>query len=116
MLRRFESFIDPYRPVPLEQPPNHWVKFFWHFVRQVWGGFAAILVVGFAAGAIELSLFAFLGQLVDLARAAETPEKFFSEHGNTLIWMGAVAMLVRPVVFALHAITINQVISPNFTH
>jgi ATP-binding cassette subfamily B multidrug efflux pump len=116
MLRWFESIIDPYRAVALEQPPNHWVKFFWHFVRQVWTGFAVILVVGFAAGAVELSLFAFLGQLVDLARASETPEKFISEHGNTLIWMAVVAMILRPIVFALHAISVNQIISPNFTH
>ena len=116
MFRWFETFIDPYRPVALEEPPNQWVKFFWHFVRQVWPSFAAIVVMGFLAGAIELSLFAFLGQLVDLARAAETPEKFFSEHGSTLIWMAVIAMVLRPIVFALHAITINQIIAANFTH
>jgi ATP-binding cassette subfamily B multidrug efflux pump len=116
MFRLIETFIDPYRPVALEQPPNHWVKFFWYYVRQVWPGFAAVLVVGCAAGAIELSLFAFLGQLVDLARAAETPDKFFADHGNTLIWMAVVAMILRPIVFAMHAMSINQIISPNFTH
>ena len=116
MFRWFETFIDPYRPVALEQPPNQWVKFFWHFVRQVWPGFTAIVVVGFLAGAIELSLFAFLGQLVDLARASETPDAFFSEHGPHLIWMAVVAMILRPMVFALHAVTINQVIAANFTH
>jgi ATP-binding cassette, subfamily B, multidrug efflux pump len=116
MFRWFESLIDPYRPVALEQPPDQWVKFFWHYVRQIWPAFAAILVVGFVAGAIELSLFAFLGQLVDLARAAQTPEKFFAEHGTTLIWMAVVAMVLRPIVFTLHAMTINQIIVANFTN
>jgi ATP-binding cassette, subfamily B, multidrug efflux pump len=116
MLSWFESFIDPYRSVPLEKPPEQWMRFFWHYVRQVWPGFCAILVVGCFAGAIELSLFAFLGNLVDLMRAAETPSAFFAEHGTRLALMGFVALILRPVVFMLHAITINQVISANFTN
>jgi ATP-binding cassette, subfamily B, multidrug efflux pump len=116
MLRWFESFIDPYRSVPLEQPPDHWVRFFWHYVRQVWPGFAAILAVGCVGGIIELSLFAFLGQLVDLMGAAASPSAFFAEHGVTLAWMGFVALVLRPIVFMLHAITINQVIAANFTN
>jgi ATP-binding cassette subfamily B multidrug efflux pump len=116
MLRWFESFIDPYRSVPLEQPPAQWMRFFWHYVRQVWPGFGAILVVGCFAGVIELSLFAFLGQLVDLMRAAETPAAFFAEHGRLLAFMGFVALVLRPVVFMLHAMTVNQIIAANFTN
>src|SRR5688572_29305898 len=116
MLRWFESFIDPYRSVPLEQPPEQWMRFFWHYVRQVWPGFAAILVVGFLAGAVELSLFAFLGQLVDLMKSADSPAAFFSGHGQLLLWMGFVALILRPIVFFLHAVTINQVIAANFTN
>jgi ATP-binding cassette, subfamily B, multidrug efflux pump len=116
MLRWFESFIDPYRSVPLEKPPEQWMRFFWHYVRQVWPGFAAILVVGFLAGAVELSLFAFLGQLVDLMKSAESPTAFFTSHGQLLLWMGFVALILRPIVFFLHAVTINQVIAANFTN
>ena len=116
MLRWFESFIDPYRSVPIEQPPEQWMQFFWHYVRQVWPGFGAILVVGCFAGAIELSLFAFLGQLVDLMRSAQTPAAFLAEHGTLLAWMGFVALVLRPIVFMLHAVTINQIIAANFTN
>jgi ATP-binding cassette, subfamily B, multidrug efflux pump len=116
MLRWFESFIDPYRSVPLVQPPEQWTRFFWHYVRQVWPGFLAILVVGAMAGAVELSLFAFLGQLVDLMKAADSPTAFFASHGQLLIWMGVVALIFRPIVFFLHAVTINQVIAANFTN
>jgi ATP-binding cassette subfamily B multidrug efflux pump len=116
MLRWFESFIDPYRSVPLEQPPQQWMRFFWYYVRQVWPGFGAILVVGCFAGVIELSLFAFLGQLVDLMRGAESPSAFMAEHGLLLAWMGVVALILRPIVFMLHAVTINQVIAANFTN
>lgn len=116
MLRWFESFIDPYKASVIQQPPERLGAFYWHFLRQVWPAFAVIAVVGFAAGGVELALFAFLGQLVDLAKASATPADFFRDHGQTLIIMAAVALLVRPVVFALHAVAINQVVVPNFTH
>ncbi|NJM35462.1 MAG: ABC transporter ATP-binding protein [Rhodomicrobium sp.] len=116
MLSWFESLIDPFRPAPLEQPPAHWLRFFWHYVRQVWPAFAAVLVIGFFGGLIEVALFAFLGELVDLARTATTPEDFFTQHGDKLIWMAVIALLIRPVVFAMHIVVINQVINANFTN
>ncbi len=114
MFSWFETRIDPFRPDSLEQPPAHWLLFFWHYIRQVWPSFLAVLVFGLAGGIIEISLFAFLGQLVDLARAAKTPADFFAEHGNRLLWMGAVAMIIRPVVFAFHSICVHQMINANF--
>jgi ATP-binding cassette subfamily B multidrug efflux pump len=114
MLSWFESRIDPFRPASLEQPPASVLGFFWHFIRQVWGGFAFILLMGFFVGVIEVSLFAFVGELVDLARASASPSDFFAQHGPTLIWMGVVALLLRPIAIALHIIAINQVINANF--
>jgi len=116
MFRWFESLIDPFTPTTLEQPPAERAKFFWHYVRQAWPAFVGVLIAGFFGGIIELSLFAFLGQLVDLARTAATPADFFAEHGNKLIWMAIIALLARPIVFALHILMINQVIAANFTN
>jgi ATP-binding cassette subfamily B multidrug efflux pump len=116
MFSWFESLIDPFRPHRFEQPPAEWLRFFWHYVRQVWPRFVAILVLGLVGGIVELSLFAFLGRLVDLARAAESPGAFFAEHRNTLIFMAAIAFLIRPVVFSLHIIFVNQVINANLTN
>jgi ATP-binding cassette subfamily B multidrug efflux pump len=116
MFTWFESFIDPFQPASLEQPPATRLRFFWYYVRQVWPAFVGVMVAGFFSGIIELSLFAFLGQVVDLARAAATPADFFAQHGTRLIWMGVVALLVRPVVYALHIMMINQVVAANFTN
>ncbi|WP_088345209.1 MULTISPECIES: ABC transporter ATP-binding protein [Rhodomicrobium] len=116
MFSWFETRIDPVRPSSLETPPAHWTQFFWHFVRQVWPGFLAILSMGFFVGIIEVSLFAFLGQLVDLAKAAPTPADFFSQQGGTLLWMAFIALVLRPIFAAFHIIAINQVINANFTN
>jgi ATP-binding cassette, subfamily B, multidrug efflux pump len=116
MFSWFETFIDPFRPASLEQPPSSWLKFFWHYVRQVWPAFVAALIFGFFGGIIEVALFAFLGELVDLARTAASPADFFAEHGRRMIWMAAITLLARPLVFALHVLMINQVINANFTN
>ncbi|MEJ2124863.1 MAG: ABC transporter ATP-binding protein, partial [Alphaproteobacteria bacterium] len=116
MLRWFESFIDPYKHNIIEQPPERLAPFFWYFLRQAWGAFAILIVMGFAAGAVELALFAFLGQLVDLAKSSASPEIFFRDHSGLLLTMAAVAAIARPLLFGLHAIIVNQVVIGNFTH
>lgn len=116
MLRWFESFIDPYKHEIIEQPPERLGAFFWYFLRQAWGAFALLIVMGFAAGGVELALFAFLGQLVDLARVSTSPANFFHDHSGLLLSMAAVAAIVRPLLFGLHAAIVNQVVIGNFTH
>jgi ATP-binding cassette subfamily B multidrug efflux pump len=116
MLRWFESFINPYKHEKIEQPPERLASFYWYFLRQAWGAFAVLIVMGFAAGGVELALFAFLGQLVDLAKASASPANFFYDHGMLLLSMAAVAAIVRPLLFGLHAAIINQVVVGNFTH
>ena len=116
MFRWFEQLIDPFRDMTGDRPPERLVAFYLHYVRQAWRAFAAILVVGFLAAMVEVSLFAFLGELVDLMKVAESPEAFFQEHGTLLIWMAFVALIARPVIFTLHNMFINQTVVPSFTN
>ncbi len=114
MFRWFETLIDPYKPYDITQPPGTLTAFYWHYVREVWPAFAAIMVFGLIAALIEVSLFTFLGELVDLAKNAESPEKFLSDHWALLLWMATVAVVLRPIAFGLHAIFINQTVNANF--
>ncbi len=116
MLRRFESLIDPYRLQTIEQPPEGLLRFYVHFVKQVWPFFIAILAAGFFGGLIEVALFAFLGKLVDMAKAAASPAHFFAEHGATLLVMAFVTLIARPFVVLAHSITMHQMVIPDFTH
>jgi ATP-binding cassette subfamily B multidrug efflux pump len=115
MFTWFEKLIDPFRPHSLDQPPAQWVQFFIFYVRQVWPVFGFILIFGLINGMIELSLFAFLGKLVDMARTALSPAAFFADNATLLIAMAAVALIVRPITSALHLIAVNQVVNANFT-
>ena len=115
MFRWFETRIDPFQAFDEGQPPGKLLPFIWHYTVQVWPAFAAVLVIGLFAALIEVSLFAFLGKLVDLMQSATSPSSFFSDHGTLLMWMAFVAVVLRPVLFSLHVLVVNQVIIANVT-
>ncbi len=116
MFRWFEKHIDPFDPGPETRPPEGLLPFYWHYLKPVWPYFVVLLVIGFVGSLIEVSLFAYIGSLVDLMKDAATPTAFFAEHGWLLIWMASVALVWRPVVFAVSDLVKNQMISPPFTN
>ncbi|MFC3609241.1 ABC transporter ATP-binding protein [Stutzerimonas tarimensis] len=115
LFRRFENIIDPFREGPAPRPGQGIVRFYLHYLRQVWPVMLALLVVGFFTALVEVALFEFLGRLIDMVN--QTPaEAFFASHGRELLWMAAVALLIRPLVFTLHDLLIHQTLSPSLTN
>ncbi|URF06006.1 ABC transporter ATP-binding protein/permease [Cupriavidus campinensis] len=101
--------------MPDTQPPASIWRFYAYFLREVRGVLFALLVVGLIAALIEVSLFSFLGRIVDLAKGAPDGQ-FFARHQNELLWMAAVALLLRPLFFGLHDVLLHQVINPNLAN
>jgi ATP-binding cassette subfamily B multidrug efflux pump len=116
MLRWIERRISPFKQAEVSRPPERLTHFFWFFCRQIWGTLLVVIILGFFAAIIEVSLFAFVGQIVDMARESESPESFFAEHGRMLLLMAVVAVLVRPITFFTHMMIINQSLMPSFTN
>jgi len=114
-IRRLERLIDPFRHMPDTQPPGGIWQFYAYFLREVRGVLAALLVVGLIGALIEVALFSFLGRLVDLAKDAPDGQ-FFSRHGRELLWMAAVALVLRPLCFGLHDVLVHQVINPSLAN
>ena len=115
MLRWFETHIEAFPEAPPVKPPATLLAFYRHFIEPVWPAFAVLLVVGLVGSLVEVSLFAFLGRLVDLMKDAESPEIFFRDHGVLLAWMALVALVARPVLSLLHDLVKNQVIAGPLT-
>ncbi|MDX2309215.1 MAG: ABC transporter ATP-binding protein [Hyphomicrobium sp.] len=115
MFRWFEHKIDPFSGSGNVRPPSELGAFYWHFVRQAWPGFVALLVVGFIGAVIEASLFAFVGSLVDMMRAAKSPSTFIEDHWGTLTAMAVVAAVIRPLVSFVHDLIKHQMIGGAFT-
>jgi ATP-binding cassette subfamily B multidrug efflux pump len=72
-------------------------------------------VVGFGVALVEVSLFGFIGSIVDMAKGAPVAD-FFHLHGNELLWMGFVALIARPILIGAHDLLVNQAIVPNLTN
>lgn len=116
LFRRFESLIDVFKASPDVAPPAGMLRFYGHYLKQVWPLMLAVLVIGFFAALIEVALFAFLGQLIDMAQASTDASSFFSEHQSELLWMLLVALVIRPVVFGLHNLLTHQAVNPGLTN
>ena len=116
MFRWFETRIPAFPEDPPVRPPDTLWAFYWYFVRPVWPVFIVLLVFGCLGALIEVSLMAFVGNLVDLMKASATPANFMAEHKWLLIWMAFTAIVARPVVSTLHDLTKNQIIAGPFTN
>lgn len=115
IFRLFESFIDPFREAPIKAPPSGLLAFYLYYLRQVWPVLLALLIVGFFAALVEVSLFSFLGQLIDLVQQS-SPTEFFTRHRMQLLGMALVVLVVRPLLFNLHNLLVHQSVSPGLTN
>jgi ATP-binding cassette subfamily B multidrug efflux pump len=116
MFSWFEKHIDPFDRGDEAEPPRTLAAFYWHYASQAWVVFAVLIVTGLVGALIEVSLFAYIGSLVDLMKNAGTPARFFEDHGGLLLWMAFVALIARPVVFGVHDMLKNQTISGPLTN
>ena len=110
-----ETRIDALQDNGVRQPPDTLVAFYWFFIVQAWPWFVALLIAGFIAALIEVALFAFIAQIVDLMRAAPDAQTFVADHQVTLIAMAVTAALIRPIVYFAHALIKHQIIGGQFT-
>lgn len=117
ILRRFETWIDPFRSRANLQPPRSTLGFIWFYISQARMPFIAMLVLGGTSAAIEAALFWFVGRLVDILGSI-TPgagwNGLLAAHGGELFGMLALIGLVRFVVAFLIALVDQQVITPGF--
>ena len=66
MFRFFETLIDPFRAHDPRMPPPTLAGFYWHYVREVWPVLAALMGIGLVISLIEVSIFRFVGAIVDM--------------------------------------------------
>ncbi|KRE89338.1 multidrug ABC transporter ATP-binding protein [Frateuria sp. Soil773] len=115
IFRWFESLIDAFKEPVDGMPPKPVLRFYAFYLRQVWPVFAAAIVVGFFVAIVEVSLFGFVGSIVDMTKGMPAAG-FFRQHGNELLWMGFVVLILRPLTIGTHDMLVNQAIVPSLTN
>lgn len=113
MYRFFEKLINPFPPEHPRQPPKGLVEFCIYYTRGIFpllflmGGLTATISI------MEVTLFGFLGQLVDWL-STKTPESLWEDEGTTLIMLGIIVLFVIPCTVLMHSIVIHQALLGNY--
>ncbi len=115
IFRFFERLIDPFRAHDPSMPPPTLGGFYWHYTKQVWPVLVALMFVGFFVSLIEVSIFRYAGNLVDMLKAT-TPERMLADYGWTFAWMAFVVIVARPFFNILHDLLVQQSLAPSFTN
>ncbi|MCQ0986660.1 ABC transporter ATP-binding protein [Jiella marina] len=114
MFSRFEKLVDAFPERELKAPPpSTLLAFIWFFVKPLWPLLLVMAVLSATISAIEVSLFAFLGNVVDWF-GDTPPERFLEERGFQLLLMGVVILLVLPGVQLIDGLVNFQGVFGNF--
>jgi len=98
MFRWFETRVDPFQPYDDkgEMPPTL-AKFFLQMIWPVRWVIVMALVFGGAVALLEMLMFRYVQRLIDMMQET-TPADLWAAHGTEILVMGAVVLLLRPVV------------------
>ena len=113
LFRWFEGRIDPFPEQLPEQPPATLWPFVWHFSRPIWRWLVLIAFFSSLIAVFEVTLFAFLGDVVDWLAAADRATFLETEFWQ-LVWMGAVILLILPVLTLIDSLLLHQSVIGNF--
>lgn len=111
--RWLETRLEPFPSAPAVKPPSDFRGFVLHYSWPVRWLILATSLLAAAVALIEVSLFAFLGRLVDWL-AHTDPKTVFSEHGWFFASMSVVVLIVIPVLKFFYEAVLHQGIMGNF--
>jgi ATP-binding cassette subfamily B multidrug efflux pump len=109
----FETRLDPYPKGEPEQPPKTLLAFCLHYSRGAKRWLAAMTVLAAAIALGEISLFGFMGSIVDWLGTADKAT-FLQNEGWKLWAMGAFLLIALPVMQLLGSHIIHQTLIGNF--
>ncbi|GGB34833.1 multidrug ABC transporter ATP-binding protein [Roseibium aquae] len=109
----FEKWIDPFREPLDTAPPRGGLAFLMYFILQVRWPFVLMLVLGGLTAIVEVAIYSFIGQIVDMLEQG-TRDTLFETHGPTLLGMAFVVLVLRAGVAILTALVEEQTVVPGF--
>ncbi|WMC11945.1 ABC transporter ATP-binding protein [Oceanimonas pelagia] len=113
MFKLFEGLTRPFPEEAPAQPPKGLYAFCRHYTRGFEWPLVAMALLSALLAIVEVSLLGFMGQLVDLL-ASHSPESFWAQERNTLIFMGVLVLLVLPLLAFSHAMLMHQSLLGNY--
>lgn len=113
MLGFFERLTRPFPEHEPSQPPTGLLAFCRHYTKGMEWPLLIMSISSAILAILEVSLFSFMGQLVDWL-VMKNPDSFFSEERATLIWMGLVTVVLLPILTLFHSALVHQTLLGNY--
>jgi len=113
MFTYFENLVRPFPPAEPEQPPSTLFAFCRHYTRGIE---LHLIIMAVATGLIaimEVSLFVFLGRLVDWLGSSD-PETFLAKEGRQMFWWSLMNLVGLPLAVFVHALIVHQTLLGNY--
>lgn len=109
----FEKLLKPFPPLRKDTPPTSLIGFCLYYAKGAKRYFFTIAILTTIIAIIEVSLFGFLGQLVNWLNT-QTPETLLDNSSGKLLGLSAIILLAIPLLIGLHSLLIHQSVLGNF--
>lgn len=113
MFAFFEKLIQPFPPAEPNQPPATLYAFCRYYTRGMEPYLLMMSVLTGLIAIMEVSLFAFLGNLVDWL-GTSSPDSFLQDKADQLFWWGLMVVVGLPLAVFLHGLVIHQTLLGNY--
>ncbi|MGL5025947.1 MAG: ABC transporter ATP-binding protein [Shewanella oncorhynchi] len=113
MFKRFESWVEALPDDEPTKPPTGVYAFCRHYTKGYELPLILMSVLTAMLAMLEVSLFGFMGQLVDWL-VNKNPETLFQDEGTTLMLMGGIVLIVMPILVLLHSLIMHQTLLGNY--
>ncbi len=107
-----ETCSESFPPEQAGRPPAAFWGFVLHYTQPFWPLIIASAVLATAVALVEVSLFAFMGNLVDWLSKAD-PATVWTEHRAFLIAMSVVVLVLLPILKFFYEAVIHQGVMGN---
>ncbi|MEM9472958.1 MAG: ABC transporter ATP-binding protein, partial [Pseudomonadota bacterium] len=113
LFKWFEARTQAFPDEDAEMPPATLSGFVWHYTKPFWPWVLTTSVLAAVVATIEVSLFAFLGSVVDWL-AKTTPDTVFQDYWWQLTLLAALVLVLHPVLNFLYELIIHQTLMGNY--
>ncbi len=113
LFKLFENAVPPFPDTEIERPPKSMWPFIWHYAKPFRFLLVALFFTSAIIAGIEVYMFSAIGQLIDGMQGSD-PSQFFALHGQTLINMAVIILVVWPLLNVLDSAVEHQGMLGNF--
>ncbi|MBZ4680802.1 ABC transporter ATP-binding protein/permease [Shewanella chilikensis] len=113
LFSRFERWTDPLPDIEPSPPPKGLYAFCRHYTKGFERPLILMSILTAILAMLEVSLFGFMGQLVDWL-VDKDPQTLLQDEGLKLLGMTLLVLVLLPVLILLHALIVYQSLLGNY--